>query len=127
LGCQASDDDDDDDVGVCVWLIRQVLDWTIWFTDTLHTVLWTTGNTTLLLFPHFTVHRYTCTRILSLHWGYSNSIESTEDIQMHQDYYVCVLVRCVLLVTVYVWICIVCTLFCIVPFMYSLIALSVSV
>jgi hypothetical protein len=46
---------------------------------------------------------------------------------MHWNYCACVLVTCVLLVTVHVWICIVCTLFSNVPFMYSLISLSVSV
>jgi hypothetical protein len=61
------------------------------------------------------------------HWRFSNSIAITEDTQMDWDDCVCVLVTCVLLVTVYVCIFIVCTLFCIVPFMYSLVSVSVSV
>jgi hypothetical protein len=54
---------------------------------------------------------------------------NTEDTEMHWDYCVCVLVTVtfVPLVIAYVWICIVCTLFCIVPFMYNLISWSMSV
>jgi hypothetical protein len=51
----------------CVWLIRRILDWMTVFIEILYTQLGTTGNTGLSLFPHFIVHRYTRTRILSLH------------------------------------------------------------
>jgi hypothetical protein len=64
----------DDDVivtcmGLCVTYTR-VLDWMIGFINILFTVFETIGKRELSLFPHFTVHRYTRTRILILHYPY---------------------------------------------------------
>jgi hypothetical protein len=42
----------------------------LYLTDTLYTQLGTTGKTALSLCPHITVHRYTLTRVLSLHSSY---------------------------------------------------------
>jgi hypothetical protein len=49
--------------------IRRALDWMIGYIDTLHTLLGTTGNYSAIadLHTHFTVHRYTHTRVLNLH------------------------------------------------------------
>jgi hypothetical protein len=51
-------------VGVTV---DRVLDWMTGFIDALSTVLGTTGSTALSPFYTLRVHRYTRTRILSLH------------------------------------------------------------
>jgi hypothetical protein len=61
------------------------------------------------------------------HCAYCNIIAITEGTKMHRII-VCPCNVCVLhIVTVMFELCIVCILFCIVPFMYSLISLSVSV
>jgi hypothetical protein len=53
-------------VGVDAWLIRRVPDWMNWI-DTLFTQLRTTGNKHYCWSTHFTLHRYTRTRVHSLH------------------------------------------------------------
>jgi hypothetical protein len=47
--------------------MRLILDWMIGFIDTFYTQLGATGNTGLTPSTHFTVHRYTRTRVQTLH------------------------------------------------------------
>jgi hypothetical protein len=54
-------------MGGCAWLIRRVLVWIIGFIDTLYTPLELQTIQHYCWSAHFTVHRYTHTRALSLH------------------------------------------------------------